>query len=157
MARKKQTEANSLGPKPKGLFDHIRHIREVQSPDYFSTLSEADQKSWSNYMICRFLSMDVNCIQDVNDIQFYSSILKPKEFYQLCIAVIPKRKCFSPYVKNKTVYKWKSTAINILINHFQESERNVLEFLSIITDEEVKRILSLYGNSEKDINKMMED
>jgi hypothetical protein len=72
MPKKKSTTSTvDTKPKVKGLFDHINHLREGRNPKYFDTLSEADQKSWSNYMVCRFLSMDPRCIDMVNEIQKY--------------------------------------------------------------------------------------
>lgn len=157
MARPKKSsnpEGKSSLPKPKGLFDHINQIREGRNPKYFDTLSEADLKSWSNYMVCRFLSMDPRCIDMVNEIQKYQDVLKPREFYQLCLAVTPAGRAFFPYVKNQAE-KYPKEVMKILISHFQESERNVYEFLSILTKDDVRHILSLYGNSEKEIDKML--
>jgi len=42
---------------PKSLFDHVKAITNEQNPKYFDTLEEADKKTWSNYMLLRFLSM----------------------------------------------------------------------------------------------------
>ena len=41
----------------KKLFDHINAITSEQDPKYFDKLTEEDLKSWSNFMINRFLSM----------------------------------------------------------------------------------------------------
>jgi len=41
----------------KKLFDHLNAITAEQDPKYFDKLSEEDLKSWSNFMINRFLSM----------------------------------------------------------------------------------------------------
>ena len=42
------------------LFDHITQITNVQNPKYWDTLDESDRKTWSNYMVLRFLSMKYN-------------------------------------------------------------------------------------------------
>ena len=55
--------------KPKGLFDHINHITSNQTKDYWNTLTESDKKTWSNYMINRFLSMKMEWTDFVNEIQ----------------------------------------------------------------------------------------
>ena len=46
----------------KGLFDHIKAITQYQDPKYFDKLDDEDLKSWSNYMIHRFLSMNPDWI-----------------------------------------------------------------------------------------------
>ena len=53
----------------KKLFDHIRMITDEQDPNYFDKLSEEDLKSWSNFMINRFLSMNEEYCEVVNLIQ----------------------------------------------------------------------------------------
>ena len=54
-----------------GLFDHINHIREVKNKDYYKSLSEEEKKSFNKYMIIRFLSMDVDIIEDVSFVSKY--------------------------------------------------------------------------------------
>ena len=39
------------------LFDHINAITTIQDPKYFDKLTDEDLKTWSNFMINRFLSM----------------------------------------------------------------------------------------------------
>ena len=39
------------------LFDHINAITTIQDPKYFDKLGDEDLKTWSNFMINRFLSM----------------------------------------------------------------------------------------------------
>ena len=40
--------------KTKSLFDHVDAIYTNQKIDYFGTLTEADKKSYNNYMVNRF-------------------------------------------------------------------------------------------------------
>ena len=53
----------------KSLFDHIKQITDVQNPNYWSDISDEDKKSWSNYMVNRFLSMKMDWIDIVNEVQ----------------------------------------------------------------------------------------
>ena len=43
--------------KTKTLFDHIKQITNVQNQLYWDNITDADKKTWSNYMVHRFLSM----------------------------------------------------------------------------------------------------
>ena len=52
----------------KTLFDHIKAITQFQDPNYFDKLEEDDLKTWSNYMIHRFLSMNSNWIEVLSDL-----------------------------------------------------------------------------------------
>ncbi len=158
MAEKKKTirkpKSNSL-VKSRGLFDHINHLREVQNPNYFDTLTDEDKKSWSNYMVCRFLSMQPEIIDWVNDIQLYQSVLEPREFYRLCIAIVPRGRAFFPYVKGKSDGKWDKEVVETIRRHFQESTQNAMEYLELLPVDEVRQILTDYGKSEKEIDKLL--
>ena len=67
--------------KKKTLFDHIKQITSVQDENYWDKISDADKKTWSNYMVHRFLSMKMEWIELVNELQKYN--LEPKELYKL--------------------------------------------------------------------------
>jgi hypothetical protein len=155
MPRKKATETIAAITKPKGLFDHINHVREKQDIDYFDKLTDADKKSWSNFMVCRFLSMQPELIDTLNHVQKYSGVLSPKEFYKVLIAFVPKRKAFYPYIKSKSE-KYNPALLTLLSNHFQDSERNVLEYISILTKADIVGIVGKYGYNEKQIKELME-
>ena len=73
----------------RGLFDHIGHITSKQTKGYWDSLNETEKKQWSNYMIHRFLSMKMEYVDVVNEIQRYN--LKPKDLYKLYIDVLPKK------------------------------------------------------------------
>ena len=64
----------------KGLFDHVTHITQKQTKGYWDSLNETEKKQWSNYMIHRFLSMKMDYVDVVNEIQRYN--LKPKDLYK---------------------------------------------------------------------------
>lgn len=148
----RKPKTNSLA-KGKSLFDHIKQIREVQDPKYFDTLTDVDIKSWSNYMICRFLSMQPELIPTIAEIQAYSS-LDPEDFYRLCIEVIPLNDRFYPYVKSQRD-KWNKELVDLLVNHYQESDVNVMEYLEILSEDEIRSIVAKYGKSEKEIDKLL--
>ena len=52
--------------KTKTLFDHIKQITNVQNQLYWDNITDADKKTWSNYMVHRFLSMKAEWIEVVN-------------------------------------------------------------------------------------------
>jgi hypothetical protein len=158
MPRTKKTSKKDSGessPKSKTLFDHINEIRSGKNPKYFETLSESDKKSWSNYMVCRFLSMQPELVEYLNDLQRYSGILQPKDYYKVLIEIVPNGRAFYPYIKSKSE-KYNSDLLKLLSLHFQDSERNILEYLSLLTKDDVVKIVSKYGYNEKQIKDMLE-
>ena len=82
------------------LFDHITNITSVQNPKYWDSLEDADKKTWSNYMVHRFLSMNPDWIEVLSEIQPYTQVLEPKQLYLALIGILPKGRRYLKYTKN---------------------------------------------------------
>ena len=135
------------------LFDHIKQITNVQNPKYWDSLDEGDKKTWSNYMVHRFLSMKSDWIQVVNELQKYWE-LKPKSVYQFYIDIIPKGRTFLRYTKSKKKSKVEKWAMEHLVDYFQCSTREIEEYLNILTKEQVTSIIMKYGVDDKQLKKI---
>ena len=108
----------------KTLFDHIKAITQFQDPNYFDKLEEDDLKTWSNYMIHRFLSMNSNWIEVLSDLQPYTEQLTPKQLYlNLYIGLLPKGRHYLRYVKGKKTNKYESWMVELIKEDFQCSLR----------------------------------
>lgn len=153
MAKKKASIKDGES-KAKGLFDHIGEIRIGKNPKYFDTLSEADKKTWSNYMVCRFLSMQPELVEYINEIQKYSGTLAPKEFYKVLIEIVPRGKAFYPYVKS-TSEKYNPQLLQLLALHFKDSERNVTEYLSLLSRDDIRSVIKNYGCTDKQVEDLI--
>jgi Bacteriophage clamp loader A subunit len=153
MARSKKDIPSEDKPKCKGLFDHIKHIQSQQDPKYFDTLSDADKKTWSNWMINRFMSMIPEYTPVINEIQHLSSILEPEHYYKLLIGIIPKRNVFADYIKAKPK-KYNDSIILFVAKHYECSSREILDYLDIITEESIKNIYYMNGYDEKEVEKI---
>ena len=139
--------------KNKGLFDHIKQITNVQNPMYWETLTESDKKTWSNYMIHRFISMKSDWIEVANEIQRYWE-LKPKTIYQFYTNILPRGRTFLRYTKSKKKSKIEKWAMDILCDYFQESSHNVEKTLDIMGKNVVYSIISKYGVDDKKLKKI---
>ena len=139
--------------KPKGLFDHIKQITNVQNPKYWDNITESDKKTCSNYMIHRFISMKTDWIEVANEIQKYWE-LKPKTVYQFYTDILPKGKTFLRYTKSKKKSKVEKWAMEHLVDYFQCSTREVEEYLELLTKEQVTSIIMKYGVDDKQLKKM---
>tara|TARA_Y100000591_G_scaffold29761_1_gene22156 strand:+ start:45 stop:473 length:429 start_codon:yes stop_codon:yes gene_type:complete len=137
----------------QNLFDHIKQITNVQNPKYWDSLDEGDKKTWSNYMVHRFLSMKSDWIQVVNELQKYWE-LKPKSVYQFYIDIIPKGRTFLRYTKSKKKSKVEKWAMEHLVDYFQCSTREIEEYLNILTKEQVTSIIMKYGVDDKQLKKI---
>ena len=115
--------------KRKSLFDHIRQITAVQSLNYWEELSDEDKKSWSNYMTHRFLSMKMEWVELVNELQKYN--LQPKELYKLYTNVLPKSKQWLKYIKRRNQMAHPNWLINIVANHEEVSKKEAVDMIEM--------------------------
>ncbi len=125
----KKTGKKSL-VKKKSLFDHINQITRVQNSNYWEEISDEDKKSWSNYMVNRFLSMKPEWIELVNELQKYN--LKPKELYKLYTNVLPKGKRWLKYTKGRNSMDYPEWLINIMRNNDESSRKEAIEAIDML-------------------------
>ena len=116
--------------KKKSLFDHIKQITDIQNPNYWDEISDEYKKSWSNYMVNRFLSMKTDWIELVNELQKYN--LQPKELYKLYTNVLPKGKRWLKYTKGRNQMDYPNWLINIVTNHEQISKKEAVEYIDML-------------------------
>jgi hypothetical protein len=143
----------------KKLFDHLNAITAEQDPKYFDKLSEEDLKSWSNFMINRFLSMKPEWVELIATLLPLTQTLQPKEMYKLYISVIPKGKYFLKYIKGKGEEKYEQFLIDLIKIDFQCSQKEALEYIEVLYStregrENIKYICEKYGTDKKQITKL---
>ena len=143
----------------KKLFDHLNAITSEQDPKYFDKLSEEDLKSWSNFMINRFLSMKPEWVELIATLLPLTQTLEPKEMYKLYISVIPKGKYYLKYIKGKGEDKYEEFLIELVKKDFAVSEIQANEYIEILYStregrENIKYICEKYGIDKKQITKL---
>ena len=143
--------------KRKSLFDHIKHITDVQSPNYWDDISDEDKKSWSNYMVNRFLSMKMDWIELVNEVQKYP--LKPKELYKVYTDILPKKKQWLKYIKGDKSMKYPKWVYEIVAKYLEISLREAASAVEVYEmshggQAELIDILIKYGRTEQEIRKI---
>ena len=143
--------------KRKSLFDHIKHITDVQSPNYWDDISDEDKKSWSNYMVNRFLSMKMDWVELVNEVQKYQ--LKPKELYKVYTDILPKKKQWLKYIKGDKSMKYPKWVYEIVAKYLEISLREAAAAVEVYEmshggQAELIDILIKYGRTEQEIRKI---
>lgn len=137
----------------KTIFEHLAGIKEKKVS--WDTLTDADKKTFSPFLINRFLSMNMDYIEFVNDLQKYSiGLLKPREVYKIYYYFLPAQKTWDKYIKGKTEKKYEPELLDYLTKWFGVSKREVVDYLQILPKEEVREILSAYGLDKKRITKL---
>ena len=143
----------------KTLFDHIKAITTEQRIDYWETLEEGDKKTWSNYMIHRFLSMNPDWIEVLSEIQPYTQVLEPKNLYLALIGLIPKGRYYLKYTKGKKDNKYENWLVDLIKQDFGCSIKEAEEYCEILYAtregrENIKYICEQYGVEKKQITKL---
>ena len=140
--------------KPATLFDHLANITWKKKP--WSELSETDQKSFSPYLINRWLSMNINYIELVDMFQQYTiGPLNKKHVYQLYFDFLPKQKSFNKYIKGKKQDKYNKELVKLIANHFQIARIEAEEYISLLNKQEIISILKKYGKTEKEVKSLL--
>ena len=143
--------------KKKSLFDHVNAVTNEQHPDYWDQISDDDKKSWSNFMINRFLSMKPEWIEFVNEVQKHP--LKPKELYKVYIDILPKKKQWLRYIKGDKKMKYPKWVYEIVAKHLQCSMREANDAVEMYDishggQSELADILFKYGTEKKEVRKL---
>lgn len=144
---------------PKKLFDHLNAITNEQDPKYFDKLSDEDVKSWSNFMINRFLSMKVEWIQLVAEFLPLSQTLSPRELYKLYIGIIPKGRHYTKYIKGRSEEKYEEFLLDLIKKDYLCSEKEAKEYAEILYStregrQSIKDLCQRYGIHKKEVTKL---
>ena len=143
--------------KKKSLFDHIKQITDVQNPNYWNDISDDDKKSWSNYMVNRFLSMKMDWVELVNEVQKYP--LEPEQVYKVYTDILPKKRQWLKYIKGDKKMKYPKWVYEIVAKHLQCSMREASEAVDMYElshggQAELVDILIKYGKTEDECRKI---
>mgnify|MGYP001425577366 CR=1 FL=1 len=111
---------------------------------HWNEFTEDEQKKFSPFIINRWLSMDKEFVEIVNYFQKYAiGTLKPREVYMWYRDILPKGKRFNKYIKGKKTKKYNKELIDILVKYFEDSAKNIEEYLEFLSKNELKTILTL--------------
>ena len=136
------------------LFDWVNEVKTKKRA--WESFSESDQKTFSPFLVNRFLSMDVEFIEIVNYFQKYAvGTLEPREVYKWYCDMLPKGKRFNKYIKGKKDKKYNTELIDIMVTHFECSKSQVKDYLDLIAKNELIKILEKYGMNEKTIKRLL--
>ena len=139
---------------PATIFDHLANITWKKTP--WNKLDEASQKTFSPYLINRWLSMNPDYIELVDALQQYTiGPLSKKHVYQLYFDFLPKQKSFNKYIKGKKQNKYNKDVVKLLADHFQLPKSEAEEYISLLGKEQLTSIMKKYGKTELEIKKLL--
>jgi hypothetical protein len=143
----------------KKLFDHLNAITLEQDPNYFDKLTEEDVKTWSNFMINRFLSMKPEWVELIASLLPLTQTLRPNEMYKLYIGILPKGKQYLKYTKGKSADKYEEFLVELIKREYSVPESQAIDYIDVLYAsregrENIKYICEMYGIEKKQITKL---
>lgn len=134
-------------------------ITDKKTP--WDVLSDADKKSFTPYIINRWLSMNMDFIELVNELQRYTiGQISPEETYKLYYDILPKQKQFNKYIKGKKADKYNPALVELLSMHFLVSEKEAMEYIDMYQETSLntlKEIIKKYGKTDKEVDKLLKN
>jgi hypothetical protein len=135
----------------ENVFDWLKEINTKKTPP--SEFINQDWDTWNSYMVHRFLSMNPDFTELVNEVQILPPTSK-KQIYSIYREYIPKNNKWSKYIKSSTKEPDKDL-VEYLKNYFKVSTREIKDYLKILDKKEIQSILSKQGLEEKEIKKLL--
>ena len=135
----------------KSIFDWLKQINQYKGD--VDSFTDKDWDQWNSYLIHRFLSMNIDFLPIVNEVQSYPPQSK-KEIYSIYKEYIPKNNKWNKYIKSNTKQPNKEL-VNHLKDHFKVSFREVIDYLKILDTQEIDCILTNRGLNKKEIKPLL--
>ena len=140
--------------KAKSIFQHLSGIKEKK--ESWTSLSDMDKKSFSPFIINRWLSMNMDLLPIVNILQKYTiGFLSARDVYKVYLDFLPKKKTFDKYIKGSKSSKYNKDVLEYLSKWYGVSQREVTDYLEILSKDDVINILMKYGLTEKESKKVL--
>tara|TARA_B100000925_G_C21960403_1_gene453140 strand:+ start:181 stop:597 length:417 start_codon:yes stop_codon:yes gene_type:complete len=133
------------------LFDWLKEINYKKSP--VDSFTDKNWDEFNAYMVHRFLSMDSSLLELVNEVQSLPPTDK-KQIYSIYKEYIPKNNKWNKYIKS-TVKQPNKDLIQYLKNYFKLSSREILDYINILSKNQIISILSQLGIEDKEIKKLL--
>ena len=147
----------SEAKKAATIFDHMAHLTDRKVS--WDRLSDVDKKSFTPYIVNRWLSMNMDFIELVNELQRYTiGQISPAETYKLYYDILPKQRQFNKYIKGKKSDKYNQKLVELLSMHFAVSEKEAMEYIDMYTDKDIdalREIIKKYGKTDKEISSLL--
>jgi|TARA_B100001778_G_scaffold259301_1_gene219623 hypothetical protein len=135
----------------KNIWDWLKQINYIKADP--SSFSDKDWDIWNSYMVHRFISMNQDYVDIVNEVQQINPQNK-KEIYTIYREYIPKNNKWNKYIKSN-VKQYKSDLLKHLSQYWECSQSEVKEYLNFLDNDEILRILNRLGIQQKEINQLL--
>jgi DNA repair protein RadC len=157
MAPKKKKETKETqSVDSKTMFDHLNAIYTDKSVEYFDGLTEKDLKTYNQYILNRFMSMNPMQAVFVDEIQQFGAI-PDRAHYQYFADALPMGKRYDKYVKPSKKVEYKEWIIEMVSKHYEVSKKEAVNYLDIYYQQNknaLKELCEFYGKTDKEIKEL---
>jgi hypothetical protein len=137
------------------IFDFLKAIIDLK-PDWDKFTVE-QKKTFNNFMIHKFLSMNPKYIEIVNYIQKLN-IQDSKKLYEVYCFMIPQSKnTYSPFVKSNVKKMSSPEALQHVSEYFKCSTSEASEYIQLTDEKWLENILLSKGVDEKQVKKLIKN
>lgn len=136
--------------KSKTIFDLLGDITFTKLA--WEEQTEQAKKTMSPYMINRFLSMDRNTIELVNDVQQYTGLVGNEMTYKMYSDLLPKGKFFHKYIGNKTETFKHQSLLELIMSHFSVGSDEAMEIYNRTSKPDLIEFVERFGYTKKQFN-----
>ncbi len=135
----------------KDIWGWLNEITLYKTP--VENISEESWEKWNSYMIHRYVSMNINYVELANFVQTLPYENK-QQTYTIYREMIPKTKTFLKYVKSRTK-RQPATLVEYVAKHFECSLGEAEEYIDILREHGVRKVLYDMGIEEKEVTKLL--
>ena len=135
----------------KNVWDWLKQINSVKADP--SSFSDKDWELWNSYMIHRFMSMNPDYLELVNEAQKIMPQNK-KEIYSIYCEYVPKNNKWNKYIKSN-IKKLNNELVEHLSSYWECSKNEVKEYMEFLGNDEILRILTSMGLEKKQIKTIL--
>ena len=122
------------------LFDWLKEINLKKRPP--TQFEKEDWKTFTPYMIHRYLSLHTELLDVVNYVQKFVSL--PKEMiYDMYRRMLPKQSRFARYIKGKKKQDSKHT--EVVSKYFEVSKSEAQDYCNLLSKDDIKLIKQKMG------------
>lgn len=119
----------------------------------WDSFDEVEKKHWNSYMIHKSISYHEPYIEIVNLAQKYQ--FSDRDLYNFYKSIIPKKKVYFNYIKAQSSKKYNQELITTLLEYFKLSSREIKDYISLLSKENIVDILQQLGLENKEIKKLL--
>lgn len=163
MPPRKKKDYISDKHKSKNLFDHLRELTEGTDEHYWTDLTGGEKVEFQPFIVNRFLSMNVDWIDLVDDLQRYTIGILPKNLvFALYHEILPKGRVYLKYVKGKSKATIPDALETMLMRYFECSPKEMREHFDLLMRSEqgktfLVELMQAYGTQEKELKKLRKE